>query len=302
MGYILSKFNIAFLFCILFQTTTSFAQIIANSEYLPNTTIKDKDGNKGECDVWISKIGVNLPLIYKPATEERGIRLYGISLSAKHLQISGEEAPVNDVTACNFALTHFRTLSNKRWGLISCAGVGINKCQHLPIGSENLSAFALCRLDYRIRPKFPIGFGLAFTNNFDLPLVAPSFAISYKTESGNYGIEVASMAYDLKFRCYRKFGEHFKLALRTTYDRIGSPVVIENGKDQLFSYNYIFSGLSPEYCFNKKTSIGASLGYFLWSKMAFRERNLMSIFHSPEKEYQGEPSPFVSAYFVYTLF
>lgn len=303
MGPIFPKLRISVLALLLTFSTPIFAQVIINSEYVPDATFKNQEtGKEQKLDLWLSKFGANLPIIYKPATENRGLRLYGIALSAKHLHVSGEEAPVNDVASFSFGLTHYRKLRPQRWGLLACAGVGMNKCQHIAVGHENFTTFGLCQLEYRARPSLPIGFGLAYTDNFDMLLIAPTFSISYKNSNEKYGLEVSSMAYDFKMICYRKMNEHFRISLRTKYDRIGSPVVIDGEKDQLFAFNYIFSGISPEYRPNTKTTIGSSFGLFLWQKMTYRERNLRSIFHSPELEYAGKPSPFASLYFVYSLF
>nr|WP_229208471.1 DUF6268 family outer membrane beta-barrel protein [Dyadobacter psychrophilus] len=142
-----------------------------------------------------------------------------------------------------------------------------------------------------LKPNLAIGGGLAINSSLGYPMLFPAVYLNWKRE-GNFDLK-AELIDGLDISATYGFNKQVKLAL--AFEMNGQMALLEkDGRDKIFSHQYIVTGLRPEVKLGKTgLSMSAMVGLNLYRPAAYSDRTLKGMF-AGNNDYYFAVSPYAS--------
>lgn len=290
---------------LVFSALLSFvlqAQLIIKTEYIGRSAYRDEKTDekvsnyKGASVIY--QADLNLPLSLK--TNENGLpRMWAITSGVAYARLYNQNFREDLVTDEIFNL-YAGILNilpiNRKWVMASSIGVGIySPTPHLSgIIDKQLLANAALLFICNVRLNLQLGAGLAFNNTFGYMMVFPAFYLKWST-TGRWDINInVSSGFEASG------GYHFneRFALKLLLEVKGQMAFLQkDGKDMMFSHQYMVSGFRPEFRVGKYLSIPLVAGVNIMRMASYNKRTLKAMFVSTEPGGYFQVSPYFSAGF-----
>ncbi len=264
-------------------------------DYIPSSSLKDKDGNKyGSGNLQRISGRYTVPLS-RSMNERNQPTAWAFTLSASYgmMENKGEAKELNPDKILNTGLTvsHLRPLS-KRWSLIASLGAGIYASPD-DVSWQNLLANGAFIFAYRLSDNLSIGFGGGLTNSYGVPIIMPMGYLSWRT-GGRYEVLV-DIANAMKVQVVGQMGKAVKLEL-TAMEMDGMTAVIHtDGRQKLYSSVMISSGVDVSFRLFRRTSLHAGVGGMWLRSSTITDRTLKSFFKSLSDDDDGGKLRFTPA-------
>ncbi|NHN27250.1 histidine kinase [Flavobacterium jejuense] len=287
------------LLLLLIMTVKTIAQVSIKTEYFGLSSYKDNDGNKvgnSKGSAMIYKGSIKIPISVKFSKDSLAT-IWGVDASGVYAALNNknfsQNLVVSDITNVQLSVFNVRQL-NKRWSLIAFAGAGIytSETQFSKIKSNNFLGNGGAIFVKKINPKLELGGGLALTNTLGYPMLFPAIYVNYNYEE-QYIFRV-SMLNGFQGSAGYSFNKTVSLSLIAEMN--GQLALLKkDGKDAMFTHQYLVSGLRPEIKITDNISLPITLGVNAIRSVYFNDRTLKSIFDESITNSKFDFSPYLSA-------
>jgi len=276
------------------------AQIMFKTEYFGKSSyrmtegdIDEKVGNsKGSAIVYEG--GINIPL-YMKLNENNRPTMWSISAGGAYVNLDNknftEDLVIDEIMNIGLSLNYMRPLNDK-WSMMATIGGGI----YMPgtrlsqVRTKNILGSAGAVFICHLRQNLELGGGIALNNSFGFPMVFPALYFSWKTE-GRYSVKVSMMN---GMEISAGYNANKYLSLNIVAEMNGQMALFEKeGKDKMFTHQYIVTGFRPEIKIGKKVSIPLTVGIHAMRPAEITNRSLKSLFK--DRSYYFQISPYASA-------
>ena len=293
------KISKVFLLVMLSFSGTLTAQITFKTEYFGKSSYRVQEGDndtkvgdsKGSAMVYQG--GINIPLSTK-LNEANQPTLWSLGGGATYTRLHNknftEPLVIDEILNLGLNINHLRPISD-RWSMMLSLGGGAymptTRLSQLRFKNilGNLGAIFI----YHFKPNLELGGGVAFNNSFGFPMVFPAFYVNWSL-NGRYMVNVDMLA-GLNISAGYNFNKFFSIHIVAEMN--GQMALLEvEGKDKIFSHQYIITGLRPEFKIGNKISIPITLGINAIRPTELMDRKLKSLFKS--KGYYFQISPYAS--------
>lgn len=272
------------------------AEYIGNSGYYylpPGDKPREKIGNaKGSAMVYQGSF--SMPLSIKLNEKNRptawGIGFGGAYVSLKNRNFA--QQMVSEIMNLQLGVYHLRPL-NDNWSIRASAGVGIfaRTTDFSKITFKNVLASGGLVFIRHLNPNLDIGGGAAINSTLGYPMLFPAVYVKWKLQ-GKYDINVEVIE-GLELSAGYKINDKLKLAYALEMNGQAA-LMKKEGKDVIFSHQYIVTGFRPELKLGKKgLSMTAMAGLNLYRPASYSDRTLKGVFSS-ENDYHFSVSPYGS--------
>lgn len=292
------------LLCIVFVGLLSInvdAQIELKAEYIGSSKYKDIDNQKtgGKGDALILSGMAQIPF-YLKMDENNHPTAWGIVLGGSYTNLSNKYIPKelspSEILNAQLSLIHLRPIS-KKWSILAGAGVGFYTAHAdlSDITMKNILGHGALTFIWHLRDNLDVGAGLAVNTSFGYPMAFPAFYANWRLDD-RYEVNVEMMnAFEISAGV--KFNDMFKLKLMSS---VNGSLALEkiNGKDMMFSHQYIVAGLRPEFKFSKLSAL-VTVGISADRTAYYEERSLKAFFKTMGRE--NDPHFTTAPYFSATL-
>lgn len=269
------------------------AQVWLKTEYIGSSGFRDADNKKvgGKGDMKVIQGGVNIPVSMK-MDENNHPTAWMVGLGASYASMDNKdlsEYMESQIFNAQLAVSYIRPLS-KRWSLLASAGVGL---------FMNTGSFAYARWDHvmgvgmaaaiwHLRDNLDLGMGVALNTSFGYPMVFPALFVDWRLE-GCYMVNVSMMD---GVEISGGMQLHKLLRLKLVGSMNGMLAFVErDGKDKIFTQQYITTGLQPELTITKSLSVPITVGLSAYRAAFYDDRTLKAMFKSMDREYDPHFSP-----------
>lgn len=278
------------------QQASFKTEFIGNSGYwfLPNgDKPKEKIGDsKGSSIVYQGAL--NIPLSTK-LNEHNRPTAWGVGLSGAYASLNNEKFAgemVSEIMNLQVGIYHLRPL-NEKWSLRASVGMGVftPSTNFSKIGFKNVLGSAGVVFIRHLKPNLSIGGGLALNSSLGYPMVFPAVYVNWK-HHGKFNVS-AELNDGLDVAASYKLNDKVKLSWALEMN--GQVALLEKeGRDVIFSHQYIVTGLRPEVKLGKTgLTATAMIGLNLYRPAAYSERTLKGMFAS-NNDYYFSASPYAS--------
>jgi hypothetical protein len=281
-------------FTIGIAPAKSAAQAFFKTEYFGTSGYQMTEGDssqrignsKGSAMVY--QVGINIPLS-KKLNELNRPTMWSIGVGGAYVDLNNKNFTqplvIGKILNVGLSLNYQRPL-NDRWSLRTGIGGGIfmpttnlsqMKFKHV-LGS--VSAVFIRHL----RPNLDLGGGLALNNSFGFPMLFPAFYLSWRT-AGRYSVQ-ASLKDGLDVSAGYNFNKNVKL--NVVMEVNGQMALLEQeGKDKIFTHQYVVFGLRPEIKLGKHVTIPVTFGVNATRTAQITDRSLKTIFQDKGYSFRG---------------
>ncbi len=280
--------------------TSVNAQVFFKTEYFGTSRYQMTQGDSSQTignskgSAMVYQGGINIPLSMK-LNEKNRPTMWSISAGGAYARLNNknftEPLVINEILNLGLSLNYQRPL-NDRWSMRAGLGGGI----FLPssdlseIRFRNLLASASFVFIRHLRPNLDLGGGLAINNSFGFPMLFPAFYLNWTT-SGRYSVKV-SLKDGLEMSAGYNVNKNLRLSFVTEIN--GQMALLEQeGKNKIFTHQYVVLGLRPEIKIGKRVSIPLTFGLNATRTAQITNRSLKTIFQ--DKGYSFKASPYASA-------
>ena len=168
---------------------------------------------------------------------------------------------------------------SKKWLLLTTVGAGVYTSSDVKL--KNVLGQGGVIFIRQFKSNLSLGAGLAVNNTFGYPMVFPAIYFDWSTE-GRYQIKV-SMLNAMEVSAGMKMNKY--LNLRIVAEMNGSLALLEReGKDTMFSQQFIIVGLQPEVSMGNSFSITATAGVSCSRIAYYTTRTLKAFFEDMSKD------------------
>ncbi|MCE6991814.1 DUF6268 family outer membrane beta-barrel protein [Dyadobacter sp. CY323] len=278
------------------QQATFKTEFIGNSGYwfLPNGDKPKERIGDGTGSAIIYQGAFNMPLSSK-MNENNRPTVWGVGLSGAYASLNNksfEDEMVSKIMNLQVGIYHLRPL-NDRWSMRASVGVGVftPSANLSKIRFKNVLGSAGVVFIRHLKPNLAIGGGLAVNSSLGYPMLFPAVYLNWKRE-GNFNLK-AELIDGLDVSATYGFSKQVKLAL--AFEMNGQMALLEkDGRDVIFSHQYIVTGLRPEIILGKTgLSMSAMVGLNLYRPASYSDRTLKGMFAS-NNDYYFSVSPYAS--------
>ncbi|MDM8173108.1 DUF6268 family outer membrane beta-barrel protein [Olivibacter sp. 47] len=278
------------------QQVSFRTEYIGNSGYYylpPGEKPREKIGNsKGSAMVYQG--AVNIPLSMKMNEKNRptawGIGLGGSYVSLKNRNFSDEM--VSEIMNIQLGVYHLRPL-NDRWSMRASLGAGIfaPTTDFSKLTFKNVLGSGGLVFIRHLKPNLDIGGGVSINSSLGYPMIFPAVYVKWKLH-GKYDVNVEVIE-GLELSAGYDFNDRFKLSYAIEMN--GQVALLKkDGKDVIFSHQYIVTGFRPELKLGKTgLTMTGMVGLNLYRPAAYSDRTLKGIFAS-DNDYFFSVSPYAS--------
>ncbi len=289
-----------FIFLLFFSVCTQ-AQIMLKTEYIGKSSYWKEMGDDprqrvGDCEgsAMVYQAMANIPLSVK-LNENKRPTMWSIGLGGSYASLNNKNfAPdmVSEIMNLQLAVMHLRPLSSK-WSLMASVGVGVytpftefSKIRYKHV-LGNLGVVFI----HHLRPNLDLGGGLAVNSTFGYPMAFP--ALYFDWRSGRKFKMNVSLGQGLELSAGYHFNDYFSLSLAGEMN--GQMALVEkDGKDKIFTHQYMVAGLRPELKLGKSgLSIPVTLGINAIRPTYYSDRTLKGMF-STDNDYYFQVAPYGS--------
>lgn len=290
------------LLCILTSVfyLQSQAQISLKTEYFGKSQYRvsneDKDERVGDSkgSAIVYQGGVNIPLSTKIDRKKRPT-IWSISAGGAYANLNNsnftEPLVIDEIMNLGLSLNHLRPLSTK-WSMMASIGGGVfmPSTRFSEIRFKNMLASGSIIFIHHFSSAFQLGGGIALNNSFGFPMGFPAIYLNWITQ-GRFGAKISLME-GLALSVNYDFNKNFRLNL--VAEMSGQMALLEqDGKDKIFSHQYIIVGLRPEIKLSKRVAIPITMGISAIRPAEISNRSLKNMFD--DKGYYFQIAPHVSA-------
>ncbi|MEH6305533.1 DUF6268 family outer membrane beta-barrel protein [Olivibacter sp. CPCC 100613] len=278
------------------QEVSFRTEYIGNSGYYylpPGEKPREKIGNsKGSAMVYQG--AVNIPLSMKLNEKNRptawGIGLGGSYVSLKNRNFSDDM--VSEIMNIQLGVYHLRPL-NDRWSMRASLGAGIfaPTTDFSKLTFKNVLGSGGLVFIRHLKPNLDIGGGVSINSSLGYPMIFPAVYVKWKLH-GKYDVNVEVIE-GLELSAGYDFNDRFKLSYAIEMN--GQVALLKkDGKDMIFSHQYIVTGFRPELKVGKTgLTMTGMVGLNLYRPAAYSERTLKGVFAS-DNDYFFSVSPYAS--------
>lgn len=269
------------------------AQVWLKTEYIGSSGFRDADNKKvgGKGDMKVIQGGVNIPVSMK-MDENNHPTAWMVGLGASYASMDNKdlsEYMESQIFNAQLAVSYIRPLS-KRWSLLASAGVGL----FMNIGSlayarwDHVMGVGMAAAIWHLRDNLDLGMGVALNTSFGYPMVFPALFVDWRLE-GRYMVNVSMMD---GVEISGGMQLHKLLRLKLVGSMNGMLAFVErDGKDKIFTQQYITTGLQPELTITKSLSVPITVGLSAYRAAFYDDRTLKAMFKSMDREYDPHFSP-----------
>lgn len=296
----MSKMKKIFFLLFMFITYSGIsAQIMFKTEYFGASSYRMTEGERDEKvgnskgSAVVYQGGINVPLAMKLDANNR-LAMWAVSVGGAYTKLDNknfaEPLVIDEIMNLGLSLNHLRPL-NERWSMLATMGGGIYmpttrfseiKFKHV-LG--NVGAIFI----YHLKPNLELGGGIAMNNSFGYPMVFPAFYLNWTTE-GRCAVKISMLE---GIEIVAEYNASKKLSLNLIAEMNGQMALLEqDGKDKMFSHQYIVTGFRPEIRIGKNLSVSITTGIHVMRPAEMTNRNLKSLFQ--DKGYYFQISPYMS--------
>lgn len=271
------------------------AQITIKTGYISSSQYKDEDGQKtgGKGDMRFVEGGINIPVSQK-MNERNQPTVWMISAGAGYTSMNNKNLQsyidVDQIMNMQLNVTNIRPIS-KRWLLLTTIGAGVYTTSDVKL--KNILGQGGAVFIRQFKPNLSLGAGLAINNTFGYPMLFPAIYFDWSTE-GRYQIKV-SMLNAMEVSAGMRMNKY--LNLKVVAEMNGSLALLEReGKDVVFSQQFIIAGLQPEVNFGNSFSVTATAGVSCSRIAYYTTRTLKAFFKDMSKDADPyfKPAAYVS--------
>lgn len=197
---------------------------------------------------------------------------------------------IDEILNLGLNINHLRPIS-ERWSMMLSVGGGayMPTTRLSQMRFDNMLANAGAVFIYHLKPNLELGGGVAFNNSFGFPMVFPVLYLKWSL-SGRYAVNVA-MLNGINISGGYTISKNFSLNIVAEMN--GQMALLEvDGKDKIFSHQYIITGLRPEFKIGDKITIPITLGIHAIRPTELMDRKLKSLFK--DKSYYFQVAPYAS--------
>lgn len=269
------------------QELTLKTEYLGQSSYYylpPGEKPKEKIGDaKGSAMVY--QAAANIPLSIKMNENNRpmawGVGLGGSYVSLKNKNFS--EQMVSEIMNLQVGIYHLRPL-NERWSMRASVGMGVftPSTDFSRVGFKNVLASGSAVFIRHLNPNLSVGGGVAINSSLGYPMVFPAVYLKWKTK-GKFDLNV-ELVDGLEMSAGYDFNDKFKLSYALEMN--GQVALLKkDGKDVIFSHQYIVTGFRPEIKIGEKLSVTGMAGLNLYRPASYSDRTLKGVFASDNDYY-----------------
>lgn len=270
------------------------AQVWLKAEYIGSSDFRDVDNKKvgGKGDMKVIQGGVNVPVSMKMDENNRPTAwMVGLGASYASMNNKNLEGHIDMPQLFNaqMAVTYLRPVS-KKWSLLASVGAGI----FMDTGSlayvrwNNVMGIGVAAAIWHLRDNLDLGMGVALNTSFGYPMVFPALFVDWRIE-GRYMVNV-SMMDGAEISGGIQLHKLFRLKLIASMS--GMLAFVEHeGKDQIFTQQYIIAGVQPELTITKSLSVPITIGLSANRAAFYHDRTLKGMFKTMDRDYDPHFSP-----------
>ncbi|MDQ0967693.1 hypothetical protein QFZ20_003096 [Flavobacterium sp. W4I14] len=277
------------------QEVSLRTEYLGNSGYYylpPGEKPREKIGDaKGSAMVY--QAGFSMPLSMK-LNENNRPTAWGIGFGGAYVSLKNQhfaEHMVSEIMNLQLGVYHLRPL-NERWSVRASLGIGVftPSTDFSKISFKNVLASGSAVFIRHLKPNLSIGGGLAINSSLGYPMVFPAVYVKWKSE-GKFDINV-ELVEGLDVSAGYDFNERFKLSYALEMN--GQVALLKKeGKDVIFSHQYIVTGFRPEVKLRTGMSLTGMAGLNLYRPAAYSDRTLKGVF-AGDNDYHFSVSPYAS--------
>ncbi len=278
------------------QQLTFKTEYLGSSGYYflpPGEKPREKIGDaKGSAVVYQGAF--SMPLSMK-LNENNRPTAWGIGLGGSYTSLNNkhfEDDMVSEIMNLQVGLYHLRPL-NDRWSMRASAGVAVLapsadlskiRFKHV-LGSGGIVFIR------HLKPNLSIGGGVAINSSLGYPMVFPAVYLNWELD-GKFDVNV-ELVEGLDVSASYSFNDWFKLSYALEMN--GQAALLQkDGKDVIFSHQYIVTGFRPEIKVGKTgLSMTAMVGLNIYRPASYSDRTLKGVF-ATDNDYYFSASPYMS--------
>lgn len=270
------------------------AQVWLKAEYIGSSGFRDVDNKKvgGKGDMKVIQGGVNIPVSLK-MDENNHPTAWTVGLGASYASMDNKNlsgyVDLPQIFNAQLSVSYLRPL-NKKWSLLAGVGAGL----FMDTGSlayvrwNHVMGVGMATVIWHLRDNLDLGMGLALNTSFGYPMVFPALFVDWRIE-GRYMVNV-SMMDGAEVSGGIQLHDLFRLKLVGSMN--GMLAFVEHdGKDKIFTQQYIIAGLQPELTITKTLSVPITIGLSAYRAAFYDDRTLKAMFKSANREYDPHFSP-----------
>lgn len=278
--------NILLCAVILFLVLSEnmWAQVSIKTGYISSSRYKDEEGQKtgGKGDLRFIEGDINIPVSQK-MNESNQPTVWMISAGGSYTSMNNKNLQsyidIDHILNLQLNVTNIRPIS-KRWLLLTTIGGGVYAAS-ADIRLKNILGQGGAIFIRQFKPNLSLGAGLAINNTFGYPMLFPAIYFDWSTE-GRYQIKV-SMLNAMEVSAGIRMNKYIDLNLVAEMN--GTLALVErNGKDAMFSQQFIIVGLQPELTVGTSFSVVATAGVSCSRIAYYTNRTLKAFFKDMSKE------------------
>lgn len=277
--------------CILLSTIVlalllsgnMYAQVTIKTGYISSSRYKNEDGQEtdGRGDLRFVEGNVNIPVSQK-MNERNQPTIWMISAGGNYTAMNNKNLhsyiDIDQIINMQLSITNIRPIS-KKWFLLTTVGAGVYTASDVKL--KNVLGQGGAIFIRQFKPNLSLGAGLAVNNTFGYPMVFPAIYFDWSTE-GRYQIKV-SMLNAMEVSAGMRMNKY--LNLRIVAEMNGSLALLEReGKDTMFSQQFIIVGLQPELNIGNSFSVTATGGVSCSRIAYYTTRTLKAFFEDMSKD------------------
>lgn len=285
------------LFCGKANAQISFkTEYIGNSAYMyaPNSDESGVKVGNSEGSAIVYQGNANIPF-YMKMNENNRPTAWGIGIGGSYASLRNKnftDDMVSEIMNLQFGISHMRPLNDK-WSMMANIGVGsfTPSKDFSKIRSKHILGSAGVIFIRHLNSNLDLGGGLAINNSFGYPMVFPALYLNWNYES-KFKANV-SLGEGLELSAGYAFNDYFDLSL--AFEMNGQMALLEkDGKDVMFTHQYMVTGLRPEIKFGKSgISMPIMVGINAVRPAYYSDRTLKAMF-STDNDYYFSVSPYAS--------
>lgn len=291
-----SFFTVLLLLVLSIKVT---AQVSFKTEYFGSSSYKDNDGkkvgnSKGSALVYQGSIKIPISIKF---TKDSLTTIWVVDASGAYADLSNknftQDLVLSNITNAQLSVFNIRQL-NKKWSFIAFVGAGVytSETQISKITGNSILGSGGAIFVKKINQKLDLGGGLALTNALGYPMLFPAIYVNYNAEE-KYTFRVSMMN---GFQGSAGYNFNKTLSLNLIAEMNGQLALLKKeGKDAMFTHQYLVAGLRPEIKINKNITLPITLGINAIRSVYFNERTLKSIFNGNITNSKFDFSPYLSA-------
>lgn len=284
-------------FCIGADAQISFkTEYIGNSAYM-YAPLGDKSsvrvGNSSGSAI-VYQGSVNIPLYMKVNANGRPT-VWGMGLGGAYASLSNNHFTndlISKIMNLQLGIFHLRPLNDK-WSMMASIGVGVytpfTKLSNIRF--KNLLGSIGVIFVRHLTLNLDLGVGLAMNSTFGYPMIFPALYLKWNYESK---IKVnVSLGEGLELSAGYDINKYFSLSFAGEMN--GQMALLEkDGKDVMFSHQYIVTGFRPEIKFGSTgITMPIMIGINAVRPTYYSDRTLKGMF-AMDNDYYFSISPYVS--------